>query len=290
MTGEAWTPWRYGRLLPVAARSLRLGAAYAALVAAVEWRRDPLRRAIACRRIERWLDASPARAAAIFRGSLGSEAREEADCALLMRRPAALAEMFARPLDLTRADASTIYVGLHLGSPVLGYLYLCRHLVPDLALIARGIDPANPMPEAKRRFAVAKVAWTEAEAGRPFYETDGTAMLGVRRHLRAGHPLYMLADVPGDAVGRSAPSILFGEAVRLAAGLPTLARIAGSAVQTLVVTRDRDGLAVRAGARLESATVTMPAVLDALAPFIRAYPEQWWMWPYLPAAFDSAGS
>jgi lauroyl/myristoyl acyltransferase len=207
-----------------------------------------------------------------------------------MRRPDALAAMLSRPLDLERADAPTIYVGLHLGSPVLGYLALCRHLVPDLALIARGIDPANPMPEAKKRFAIAKVAWTEAQAGRPFYETDGAAMLGVRRHLRAGHPLYMLADVPGDAVGRSAPSVLFGEAVRLASGLPTLARIAGSAIQTLVVTRDHAGLAVRAGARLAPEEVTMPAVLDALAPFIRSHPEQWWMWPYLPPAFDSAGS
>jgi hypothetical protein len=266
---------------------MRMGAVYAALVAAVEWRRDPLRRAIACRRIERWLDASPRRAGAIFRGSLRSEAREEADCAFLMRRPAALAAMLARPLDLAPADGSTIYVGLHLGSPVLGYLALCRHLVPDLALIARGIDPANPMPEAKRRFALAKVAWTEARAGRPFYETDGAAMLGVRRHLRAGHPLYMLADVPGDAVGRSSASTLFGEAVRLASGLPTLARIAGSAVQTLVVTRDRHGLAVCPGPRLAPEAVDMPAVLDALAPFIRKHPEQWWMWPYLPPAFDT---
>lgn len=288
MAGEAWTRWRYARLLPAAARSVRAGAAYAALVAAVEWRRDPMRREIACRRIERWLAVSRSRAASIFRGSLGSEAREEADCALLMRRPHALAATFAAPLDLAPPDASTIYVGLHLGSPVLGYLYLCRRLAPDLALIARGIDPANPMAEAKRRFAIAKVAWTEAQAGRPFYETDGAAMLGVRRHLRAGHPLYMLADVPGDAVGRSDTSTLFGEAVRLASGLPTLARIAGSAVQTLVVTRDRHGLAVRSGPRLAPDAVTMAAVLEALAPFIRAYPEQWWMWPYMPPAFDSA--
>jgi perosamine synthetase len=79
-------------------------------------------------------------------GQPGSEAREEADCAFLMRRPDALGAMFAAPLDVAPAAASTIYVGLHLGSPVLGYLYLCRRLAPDLALIARGIDPANPMP------------------------------------------------------------------------------------------------------------------------------------------------
>jgi hypothetical protein len=52
----------------------------------------------------------------------------------------------------------------------------------------------------------------------------------------------------------------------LASGLPTLARIAGSAVQTLVVTRDRQGLAVR------SARVSRPTpsrwlpLLEALAP------------------------
>jgi hypothetical protein len=58
----------------------------------------------------------------------------------------------------------------------------------------------------------------------------------------------------------------------------------------VVVTRDAAGLAVRGGPRLAPHEVTMPAVLDALAPFIRAHPEQWWMWPYLPPAFDSAGS
>ena len=31
------------------------------------------------------------------------------------------------------------------------------------------------------------------------------------------------------------------------------------------------------------------SVLDALVPFIRSYPDQWWMWPYLPPAIDSAG-
>ncbi|MCC6763055.1 MAG: hypothetical protein IT293_00185 [Deltaproteobacteria bacterium] len=283
--GAAWDRCRYGRLLPLAARDPHWGGAYAAFVAAVEWRRDPGRRAAATDRIARWLAATSADAGRIHRASLASEAREEADAAFFMRRPDALAAAFgARPLPLAPEDGPVVYVGLHLGSPVLGYLDLCRRLAPELALVARGIDPANPMAAAKRRFAERKVAWTEVTAGRPFFATDGASMLGVRRHLRAGKPLYLLADVPGDAVGRAAACTLFGERVRLAAGLPTLARIADSAVQTLAITRDARGFAVHAGPRVPAGAVDMPVVLDALAPFVRAHPEQWWMWPYLPAA------
>lgn len=284
-----WDRWRYGRLLPLAARGPRRGGAYAALVAAVEWRRDPARRAAATARIARWLGITPREAGRVHRASLGSEAREEADAACCMRRPDGLAAAFGDgPIPFVREDGPVVYVGLHLGSPVLGYLHLCRRLAPELALIARAIDPSNPMAEAKRRFAERKVAWTEATAGRPFFATDGGAMLGVRRHLRAGKPLYLLADVPGDAVARAATCTLFGERVRLGAGLPTLVRIADSAVQTLAVTRDAAGFAVLAGPRLAAGDVTMATVMEALAPFIRAHPGQWWMWPYLPAAVDSA--
>ncbi len=285
----AWDHWRYTRLLPRAARSARRGLAYAAFVAAIEWRRDRARHAVATARIGRWLGASSGDAARVYRGSLRSEAREEADSAFFMRRPDALPAAFAaRPLALTPAAAPVIYVGLHLGSPVLGYLDLCRRLAPELALIARGIGPSNPMPTAKRRFAERKVAWTEATAGRPFFATDAAAMLGVRRHLRAGRPLYLLADVPGDAVGRAASVPWFGDAVRLASGLPTLVRVADSTVQTLAVTREPDGFAVRVGPRLAAGEATLAAVLAALAPFVRAHPDQWWMWPYLPPAIDSA--
>jgi hypothetical protein len=286
--GIDWNRLRYGRLLPAAAASLRRGGVYAHLVARVEWRRDPWRHAAACQRIERGLGLAPARAGRLFRASLRSEAREEADCAFFMRHPGALAAVFAPPVALPPAAGPVIYAGLHLGSPVLGYLYLQHRLASDLALVARAIDPANPMPASKRAFAERKVAWTEARSGRPFFATDATAMLGVRAHLRAGRPLYVLADVPGDAVGRSAACTLFGDTVRLAAGLPTLARIAGSAVQTLAVTREAHGLAVRTGPRIPPGATDMPTVLEALVPFIRAHPEQWWMWPYLPPAFDSA--
>lgn len=280
-----WDQLRYARLLPAAAVSTRFGDAYATLVAAVEERRNPARSAVAERRLGAWLDNPPAEARRTFRRCLWSEAREEADAAFFMRRPAAaLAAAFASSLPVALPDGPVLYVGLHLGSPVLGYVHLATGGVPDLALIARGLDPANPLPDGKRRFAVAKVAWTEARAGRPFFATDGASMLGVRAHLRAGKPLYLLADVPGDTVGRVETCRLFGEQVRVGAGLPTLARIAASPVQTLAVTRDARGLSLRLGPRLDPGAVSMPAVLDALAPFIRAYADQWWMWPYLPAA------
>lgn len=288
-----WTAIRYARLLPLAAGSLRRGAAYAALVAAVEWRRDPVRRAAACGRIERWLGVTLADARRVFRRCLASEAREESDAAFLMRHPAALAGFFPATLDLPAEPGPVIYATLHLGTPVLGYLCLRARLAPELALVARALDPANPLPQAKRRFAAGKVAWVEATAGRPFFATDAAAMLRVRAHLRDGQPLYVLADVPGDAVARSAPCTLFGEAVQLASGIATLARVATSPVQTLVVTRESQGLAVRPGPRLEPRPSArgdhrlLADVLEALTPFVRAHPDQWWMWPYLPAAFDS---
>jgi hypothetical protein len=280
----AWERWRYRRLLPVAGRAVRFGRPYAALVARVEWRRDETRRTVACARIERWMGCGPTDARRVYLRSLASEAREESDAAFFMGRPHALDGLFRTASGLATAGDAALYVGLHLGSPVLGYLHLCRSVAPELALIARGIDPANPMTADKRRFAAAKVRWTEAQAGRPFFATDGAAMLGVRRHLRGGKPLYMLADVPGDGVGRSAACTLLGERVRLAAGLPTLVRIADSAVQTLAVIRTDDGFTIWPGARIPADAVDLQAVLDALTPFIRAHPEQWWMWPYLPAA------
>jgi hypothetical protein len=282
--GDQWDEWRYARFLAAASASLARGAVYAAVVATIESRRDPGRRAAACRRMERWLGLSPSGARRLHWRCLHSEAREEADSAYFMRHPTALDAAFGAPLALASPSPATIYAGLHLGSPVLGYLQLCRRLAPELALVARGIDPANPMPAAKRRFAERKVAWTEATAGRPFYPTDAASMLRVRALLRAGKPLYMLADVPGDAVGRSATCTLFGEPVRLAAGLPTLARIVGSAVQTLAITREPNGIVVHAGPRLAPEAVELPAVLEALAPFIRRHADQWWMWPYLPSA------
>lgn len=281
----SWERLRYARLLPLAAADRRFADAYAALVAVVEARRDPLRRASAENRMQRWLGISPAAARRLHRGCLRSEAYEEADAAFFMRRPPNdLAAAFARSAENgALAGEAVLYVGLHLGSPVLGYLHLVS-LLPALALIARGLDPGNPLSDAKRRFAAAKVAWTETRAGLPFFGTDGESMLRVRSHLRAGKPLYLLADVPGDTVGRAEPCRLFGEAVRVAAGLPTLARIAASPVQTLAVTRDARGFTLLFGPRLPAGTITMPAVLDALAPFIRAHADQWWMWPYLPTA------
>ena len=286
-----WTTLRYARLLPLAARSLRHGGAYAALVAAVEWRRDADRRTVACRRIARWLGTSDAAATRLYRRCLGSEAREESDCAFLMRQPEALDRFFPGALPLARNDGPVIYATLHLGTPVLGYLCVRRAVAADLALVARALDPANPMPEAKRRFAEGKVAWVEATAGRPFFATDAASMLRVRTHLRAGRPIFILADVPGDAVARSAACTLFGERVQLASGIATLARVAASPVQTLAVTRAAHGLAVHAGPRIASGgrdERLLGDVLDALAPFIRAHADQWWMWPYLPAAIDSA--
>ena len=66
-----------------------------------------------------------------------------------MRRPAAdLAAAFGPSSPLPIADdQAVLWVGLHLGSPVLGYLHLASR-VPSLALIARGLDPTLPAMKA----------------------------------------------------------------------------------------------------------------------------------------------
>ena len=75
--GCSWTEARYRVLLPLAAKSFACGAAYARVVAAIEYGRDAHRRRTAARRIAAWLGKSADEAERAYRAALVSEAREE---------------------------------------------------------------------------------------------------------------------------------------------------------------------------------------------------------------------
>jgi hypothetical protein len=279
----AWAACRYRWLLPWSARSQHAASRYAALTARIELLRDRERRVCAGARIARWLACTEAEADRVYRESLVSEAREEADTAWSMRHPGAWEAAFQPPRDEPAADGAVIYVTLHFGHPVLAYLYLrCRRAI-DVRLIVRPLSPANPIPAAKRAFAERKVAWVAATAGYAPLSTDGAATARARDHLVGGGSLFAAVDVPGDVVSRAAAVTLFGERILVSSGMMTLARLAGVPLQPIVALRRGDALALRYGARVPPGTdrATLNATFHELASFIADDPGEWWLWPYV---------
>jgi hypothetical protein len=282
-----WIATRYERLLPLTGRSRAVGRAYATLVAAMELRLDPARRLTAERRIARWLNVSPADAHRTYRDSLRSEAREEADIAFFMAHPDALDTVFRAPRDEPRDEAPTIYAILHFGSPILAYLHLCRTRAHAIHTIARELDTTNPMPEAKRRFGVRKVAWVYERSGRPFIGVDGPAIIHARERLLVGDSLYAALDVPGDVAQRVGTITVCGERLRVAAGMTTLASLTRTPLQPVLAVSRGSDVEMLYGPRISPTTPdeTLAAVTAALFSFVIAHPGEWWLWPYVtPAA------
>lgn len=284
--GARWSDVRYRRLLPLAGRSRRWGRGYAALVAAVELARDPGRRTAACQRIERCLGVSPRAARRTFLASLQSEAREEGDTVYFAGHDERLARLFAQSEVPAVTGGATILVTLHFGSPILGYLCLRRRSGLDCTVIARPLDEANPMPEAKRAYARRKVAWVERVAERPFLATDAASIARARERLVAGRALYTPIDVPGDVAARRSVVTLLGARVQIAAGVTALARLTGSALLPVVTIAGAAGLSLRFGRPVAPASeaLMLEQAMHELEGFIRAVPSEWWMWPYLWAA------
>lgn len=286
---DRWSGVRYRWLLPAAAADRRLGRAFAALAARVEFARDPRRSAAAADRIGRWLGLDPRRARLAWRGALVSEAREEADSAYFMRHPDELTGAFAGA-GARREDGPAILATLHFGSPVLGFVHLRRDLALDVSIVARPLDAANPMPAAKARWARHKVAWTERVSGRPFLATDPASVARARAHLLDGGCLYTPIDVPGDVAGRSTAVAPFGEPVRIASGIEALARMTGCPIQPVAVLPRAAGFTFWYGRRIaSSATRPFAEAIDELGHVVRERPEQWWMWPYLVTSRGSGG-
>lgn len=264
-----------------------LGRAYARVVGRVEHARDAERNRVAQSRIARALGVSAVAAESIYRRCLQSEALEEADSAHFMQRPALDAGLFdVGPLPEPSRAASgvgTIYATLHFGSPVFGYLALRCVRGEAVSMVGRPLDESNPMPEAKRRYARGKVRWVESVAATPFIGTDGVAMARAREELLAGRSLYTPVDVPGSVAGRAATVRPFDEPVRLASGLMRLAGITGADVVPVIGLSRPRAFEVRFGPRLpaSAADALLADTMRELAVFIRAHPDEWWMWPYL---------
>lgn len=284
-----WAEVRYRWLLPLARRGRPHGRAYARLVARVEHATDPDRSRVAAERIARALGVTPEDAAATYRRCLASEAQEEADSVYFMQRPAlapALFDIDSLPEGGT-GGVGTVYGTLHFGSPVFGYLGLCSVLDVPVTMVGRPLDDANPMPAAKRAYAKDKVRWVERLSGRAFLATDAAAMARAREELLAGRSLYTPIDVPGSVAGRAARVRPFGEPIRLASGLMTLARLTGASVVPVVALSRPTGFAVRFGRRLAPGAggdALLEAAVAELAGFVRDHPDEWWMWPYLEVA------
>ncbi len=277
-----WPAARYERLLPPAAHSRALGRAYAIIAGTAEYGLDAHRRRIAAGRIARWLGASALTAHRIFRASLISEAQEEADSVFFMRHTGQLAGALHAPARVPPHRGPTIYATLHFGSPILAYLHLCRGRGLDVTAIGRRLSEDNPMPAAKRRYGLRKVAWVERLTA-PFLDVDGPAILRARERLLDGGSLYAAVDVPADVVTRTAEVTLFGERTRMSSGVVTLASLVGVPVQPIVGVSRRDGIEIHYGhtiAALDTA-LTLDAVARELFAFVRRWPGEWWLWPYL---------
>lgn len=289
-TDTTWERFRYGPLIRSASRGESIGRVYAAIVAWVEWRREANRRRVAEERIARWVGTSSREAARIFRGSLYSEALEEADSARLMRSSG----LPTMPIEVkglaSREERPRIYASLHAGSPVLAYIGLRAQFEPEARIIARELDENNPMASSKRRFARRKVAWVEATCGARFFKTDAEAILEARQHLIAGRPLFAAVDVPGDVVSRADRTLLFGEQVVLASGIFRLAAMTGADMQLVVSARGKRRVLVDCGRPINgSDTLALQdAMLAQMEEAIRRWPDEFWFWPFFVSSTGSA--
>lgn len=286
-TTESWVRWRYQRLLPLAGSSVIAGSAYAALVAAVELRRNARRRAVAVQRIARWSSGGDQRLArAIYHRSLLSEAREEADSARFMHDPAALGRWL--PEEVARCVGGPIVLAsLHLGSPVLGFVALQRRCALDVRAMVRGLDDANPMRDPKRRWGSRKVAWVRDVTAGGVLGADAAAVGAARDHLLAGQAIFAALDVPGDVVSRSATVTMHGERLLFSSGVVRLAALTRSTIVPLVAVggarlRLHYGTPIRAFDHPDP----VAAIFAELGGLIDRFPGEWWMWPFLQTATE----
>lgn len=286
-TATAWANVRYGRLLPLAARSRAFGTTYARVVSLAEWSLDSQRRQAATARIGRWLRLRGLRAGALYRRCLESEAREEADTAWFMTHPYDELARACRGIDRpTSENAATIWLTLHFGAPILAYVYLCRWWGVDARIIGRTLDDGNPMPAAKRDWGRRKVAWVEEITGRPFLGVDAASIARAREHLLHGGSLFAAVDVPGDVVGRSADLDLFGESVRIAAGILRIAELERLPLRWLTAIPRGHEIDVRCGKAIPASprAQQLAAIGCEMEAILRSHPEEWWLWPYLPSS------
>jgi len=276
-----WSELRYDRLLPLAARSRAAGRQYARLVGAIELARDRRRRHTAIERIVRWQGVSRSAARRIFLASLASEALEEADSIFFMRDREALLRWFPDRREIPPLAGPTIFATLHFGHPVLSYAFLRRATEVDLRVIVRGLDAANPMAGAKRRWGERKIRWLHDLTGVESLWTDGTSIARARDHLLERGPLFAAIDVPGEAVARASTVSIAGDRVSFSSGIMALARMTRCALQPVVAISHPDRMQIHFGRRIEPDSDPTTPLFAELETFIRRFPGEWWLWPYV---------
>jgi len=275
--------WRYRRGLPLLARGPVGGRIYARLVARAGGAHAVERRRAAVARLVRWYGVDARRAAAIHRACLLSEAQEEADSLRFMHDPGAFERWLPRDVPALPAGP-VVLAGLHLGSPVLGFLALRRRGVRDVHALVRALDDGNPMQDEKRRWGEEKLAWVRSVGRGGIFGTEPAAIAAARDHLCAGNAIFAALDVPGDVVGRSAVVEMHGERLLFASGVLQLARLTRSTVVPMVALGSPRGLRLRFGAPIAPGGDPAAATFAALGDFVDRFPDEWWMWPYLRAA------
>jgi hypothetical protein len=258
------------------------GHTYARIVAQVELRRDPRRSEIAVERLMRWRNISRREALTIYRTSLVSEAQEEADSARFMRDE----DAFARWLPANETPAiqgPVLFASLHLGSPVLGFLYLRSRCPLDVRAIVRNLDDANPMLTPKRQWGERKIAWVRDRAGGGIIGADATAVAEARQHLLDGQAIFAAVDIPGDVVSRTADVRVCGELLRFSSGIVRLAALTRSTVVPMVALGGGTRMRVHFGSPIAAYRErdALQAVFAELVRFIDRFPGEWWMWPFV---------
>ncbi|MFP6665039.1 MAG: hypothetical protein VCC00_12605 [Deltaproteobacteria bacterium] len=279
---DSWEALRYGPLLRGASTHPLAGRLYEKLVAGIEWRADPNRRAVASARIADTLQCSQQQAQAIFRACLGSEAREEADTAWVARRGIALADILPHRPGLPSEGRGSIFATLHLGSPILTFLYLREVLGLPLRAIGRPLDDDNPLSAAKRAWGSAKVGWVSRSSGTTFINTDARGIIQAREELLAGRSIYAAIDVPADLASRAMALEIHGRSFSFAAGIPRLAQLTGAEILPVIGLHRAEGFRVEFGAPISCPTQeeTQKALAAWLSQTLCSYPDEWWLWPY----------
>ncbi len=276
---------RYELLLPMAGWGRGLGQAYAEACASLERRSDPERMRVAVDRIMRWTGLEKRDAREAYRGAILSEAQEEADSAYFRRHRAAFECWLPDGGDVPRPTGPVVYATLHFGHPVLSCVFLRRRAGIDVRPIIRGLDDANPMADPKRAWGQKKVAWVRELLDGAVFGVDGVSAVRAREHLLAGEAVFAALDVPGDVSDRTSVVDVAGERLRFSTGVVALAQMTRATIVPMVARSGRRKMIVEFG-RPVSAAVSDPfaEVFAELARFIRRFPQEWWLWPFVERA------
>ncbi len=279
---------RYDLLLPAAGMGRGVGQVYAEACASLECRAAPARMGVAVERIMRWTGLEKREAREAYRGAIASEALEEADSAYFRRHPDAFDRWLLEGSDVPRPHGPVVYATLHFGHPVLSCIYLRRHGGRDVRPIIRGLDDANPMADPKRIWGQKKVGWVRDLLDDAVFGVDGVSTARAREHLLAGEAVFAALDVPGDVSDRTSVVDVGGERLRFSTGVVSLAQMTQATIVPVVARSHRKRMIVEFGDPVDAAGPDpFVRVFSELSRFIRRFPQEWWLWPFVERVGDA---